>query len=243
VAPLSKGGRLLFSLIFWMIYLRITTIIILLLIIAGSCNLTGPETGTVHGRVMYGDGSPIDNATVTATRSSSGTSYSSSGSSYTATTDSEGNYRIPGLPVGTYTVTATKDEEKRSKVVYIKDTSLSCESSDEQVDFTLGSSSGTDIKLSDPYVSPSTVSASSDTTVLFGVRVDGKPDSVSVSVGSSLLLGLNDSGSNGDTVAGDGIYSGSVSSKSLTPGEYDCKFRAVKNGKEVTATVKLEVTS
>lgn len=54
------------------------------------------KTGTITGRVVYEDGSPVHLASVVAIRSS--------GAAVSALTDLEGRYRIEGVPPGTYQI-------------------------------------------------------------------------------------------------------------------------------------------
>src|SRR5207248_6293554 len=57
-------------------------------------------TGNIEGRVLDPNGAVIPNATITAKNDATGLEK-------TATTDSEGNYRIILLPPGSYTVSVT----------------------------------------------------------------------------------------------------------------------------------------
>jgi hypothetical protein len=57
-------------------------------------------TGDISGQVTDSTGAVLPNVTVTAVNS--GTNFSRS-----ATTNDAGNFRIPSLPIGPYTVTAT----------------------------------------------------------------------------------------------------------------------------------------
>lgn len=204
----------------------------LFVILIGCDSLDSTGTGTIYGTVTYGDGRPVENADV---------EVSGKGGGYTVTTDYDGHYSVPGLPQGTYSVVVTKDDETRSKVIELRQGSFSCERPEERADFSFGQKKNSNLSLSNPFITPSTVSASSDTTVLFGVTVDGNPDSVTVLVGN-VTLGLNDEGLNGDSKKGDKIYCTSISSKSLIPGEYDCEFRAKKEGINSVINTKLKVT-
>jgi hypothetical protein len=58
-------------------------------------------TGTLQGVVQDTAGNPVPNATVTVT--------SDKGVRRTVTADDDGSLRVPQLPIGTYTVTVTKD--------------------------------------------------------------------------------------------------------------------------------------
>src|SRR5262245_38227826 len=67
------------------------------LLVAGAQGQT--ITATLEGRVFDATGAALPNATVTVVSSAMGMSR-------TATTTGGGDYTIPGLPVGEYTVTA-----------------------------------------------------------------------------------------------------------------------------------------
>ncbi|SDH45450.1 cell wall-binding repeat-containing protein [Desulfosporosinus hippei] len=64
-----------------------------------------PNTHTVSGTITDTDGKPVSGATVTLTDTTDNSK------TYTGTTDANGNYSIPGVPDGTYTITVTKGSE------------------------------------------------------------------------------------------------------------------------------------
>ncbi|MEX1138947.1 MAG: choice-of-anchor X domain-containing protein [Bacteroidota bacterium] len=69
---------------------------------------------------------------------------------------------------------------------------------------------------------------------------DGAPDIASVTrqTPSGLILNLNDSGTNGDAVAGDGIYTEVVDLDSSTPlGSYSFVFRALDQSNATSNTI------
>jgi outer membrane receptor protein involved in Fe transport len=114
----------------------------LLLVAATSLAFAQENTGAIRGTVKDQTGAAVPGAKVTATSSSLVRSLD-------ATSDKEGSYRFPRLPVGAYTITVTQTGFKTSK--------------NEDISVVLGSELTLDVALTAGNVTESvTISASSE---------------------------------------------------------------------------------
>ncbi|MBC2727058.1 InlB B-repeat-containing protein [Desulfosporosinus sp.] len=137
-----------------------------------------PNTHTVSGTITDTDGNPVSGATISLTDTNDGSK------TYTGTTDADGNYSIPGVPDGTYTITVTKGSET------LGNGSIAVEGDDV-------TDESADITVTPPTISTHTVSGTITDT-------DGNP----VSGATITLTDTNDSSKTyTGTTDADGNYS------------------------------------
>ena len=98
------------------------TVVFLVILAVGCLQVSG----TLKGKVVDDGGSPVQGAIVTV-----------SPYNYAAVTDSDGNYKIEYLPLGTYSITATSGSLAGMTNASLSDSSTSCAPAETVADITL----------------------------------------------------------------------------------------------------------